>query len=179
MRKPVLLHPASMCLLAILLTSCVGSDDANNEPAPGNHSSAGNTDNGQPVGPCAYFYDDPIVTLQSAKVSSRDKTLAGFHIAEIKRSGKTLNFHSQVTENPVNLSIDSDGIGGYCTLPCGFSYLPGDYTVTIDEPDYKTVTIEFPAKYHRTENGCPGLLSNGTLINLTLELENSIALDAE
>ena len=142
----------TLLLLPILtfIVACQGDDD--NEDVGG--------------GICVHEYEDPLVTIASAQEANTQFPLSQIHIDNIRLEGNLINLNNFSQENITNLSLDPDGNGGYCTIPCAFLEGEGQVSFNVSANGYQTRTITFEGEYENLEGSCPSFSSGGVMLNL-------------
>lgn len=121
-------------------------------------------------GPCVHTYSDALITIVSVKEVSTGYQLSGVNISGVIQYGRAVNFNEVSLENDLNFTVDSDGSGGYCTMPCSFLDGEGEITFVVSANGYLDKKVDLVGVYQLFEGGCPSYSSGGMELNLELEV---------
>ena len=141
------IHSGSLICLSLMTSSCGG----------GGSSSGG-------VGTCD-IQADPAVTILTAKDATTGAALPTISITSVKLDGKATDL-TLVALAGKNLSVSGGSL--ICTIACGFGSSEGRYDVTIESQGYEPKEISVNATYAIKSYGCPGRLSDGAKVDITM-----------
>lgn len=155
-------HLIYLAICAPLLLSACGGDE--NEASQLTEPRGDDT----LVGTCVHIYQDPLISITSAQEAETGYAIDQVHISNITLAGEAVDLHRYPQDNLSNFTLDTDGNGGYCSLPCAF--LEGEGTVSFDVSanGYQTKTVELEGEYQTFNGGCPSYSSDGVLTAIEL-----------
>lgn len=127
------------------------------------------------LGPCETVFEDPLLTIASAKDRITLRSVQVVGLADFSFGGavvRDLRFLTQ-TGGPVG-GVTAAGTTLACTVSCFFAAAEGQYSMKVSAPGYRDTTIAVNAAYatrDRSNGGCPLRLSKGVSIDLFLAPE--------
>ena len=145
--------PISM-LPVVLLSSCGGDTG----------------EQGGVAGPCAIFFNDPVLMISGASDSSTQSPIPEVELSAITVDGRLLDARVLALSPSKNVRQTANGLA--CTLPCGFSVTEGKYTMTATAVGYRPASVQLEAKYGsvvKASGGCPTTVSGPTSVALALQ----------
>lgn len=145
----------------LLLIACSGD---NNEVSPFTEP----RDNDTLSGICVHYYQDPLISITSAQEAETGYAIDQVHISNITLADQAVNLHQYSQDNLSNFTLDTDGNGGYCTLPCAFLEGEGSVSFEVSVNGYQTKTVELEGEYQNFNGGCPSYSSDGVLTAIEL-----------
>jgi len=142
-----ILFRASLICLPFMAVSCGGGG--------GNNGGVGTCD----------IQADPAVTIFTAKDATTGAALPTISITSVKLDGKATDLTLAAIAGK-NLSVSGGSL--ICTIACGFGSSEGRYEVTIESQGYEPKEISVNATYAIKSYGCPGRLSDGAKVDVTM-----------
>lgn len=155
-------HLTCLAICAPLLLSACSGD--NNEASQFTEP----RDDDMPVGICVHYYEDPLINIISAQETETGYAIDQVNISNITLAGQAVNLHRYSQDNLSNFTLDTDGNGGYCTLPCTFLEGEGSVSFDVSANGYQSKSVELEAEYQTFDGGCPSYSSDGVVMAIEL-----------
>lgn len=155
-------HLTYIAILAPLVLSACSGD--NNEVAQFTEPRNGDTFGGI----CVHTYEDPLINITNAQEAETGYAIDQVHISNITLAGEAVNLHQYSQDNLSNFTLDTDGNGGYCTLPCAFLEGEGSVSFDVSANGYQTKNVEIEGEYQTFNGGCPSYSRDGIVMAIEL-----------
>ncbi len=104
------------------------------------------------AGPCAHIYEEPILSVISAKDVDTQQGIDRIELKSIKIDGIDADLNILLDQSSNINRLDSTLI---CNIPCAFGTQTGEYSFMVSAEGFRDSLYTLDVQYKYSEGGCP------------------------